>query len=278
MKTKRKLVLSASSGLFALVLSGLFMTSCKKSDSPDRPSVRDVSINMSAKQEVPPVKNRNETGSAHIVLFPDSTLAFSFSVSGLASGDQLTVAHIHTGGPVESGSPVIVLVDNSTIKFNGTNASGTIKLTSSQYRDYTGSGDFYVNVHSSQLPDGVLRGQIGKTFSLVMNVDLTPLANPGRPETGTALLRVSSDSTLYYKVIVSNLLMGDVLTSASINSGAAGGSGAVLLSLYSQASDFGKAKSVKLSASQMNSVMNSQLYINVQSTQLPVELLRGQIR
>jgi hypothetical protein len=278
MKTKKKLVLSVSKGLCAFILSGFFIASCSKDNSPDRPSVKDVSVNMSAKQEVPPVKNRNETGSAHIVLFPDSTLAFSLDVSGLASGDQLTVAHIHTGGPVESGSPVIVLVDNSTIKFNGTSASGTIKLTSSQYHDYTGTGDFYVNIHSNQFPDGLLRGQIGKTFSLVMNVDLTPLANPGRPETGSAILRVTSDSTLFYKVTVSNLLSGDALTAATINSGAAGGSGSVLLSLYSQASDFGTAKSMKLSASQMNSLMNAQLYVNVQSSQLPIELVRGQIR
>lgn len=267
--------------IFVFVVSAMFVSSCTDDDSDDgddKPITKEMSIALGADQEVPPVFNRTESGTSNIKIYMDTTLAFNITVNNVKSGDQLTVAHIHVGGPVETGSPIVVLVDNNKIKFSGNKASGTIELTTEQFNQLKGDGDFYVNVHSVQLPDGISRGQLNKSFRFVSNVNLTPLANPSRPETGTAIFRLTNDSVLHYKITVNNLLSSDALTSANIHMGAAGGSGDVVIPLITGSTGFGVARTLKLTASQVNSLLNSQVYVNVKSNQLAVELLRGQIR
>ncbi|NJK97115.1 MAG: CHRD domain-containing protein [Bacteroidales bacterium] len=251
--------------------------SCQKDDD-DKMTEKEHNIELETSQEIPTVINRNEKGTANLKLYEDSTLSFKISVSDLSADDQLTVAQIHTGGPVDVGSPVIVLVDNSAIKFNGNSASGTVKLNSSQFNAVKNDGDFYVNVHSTKLPLGLVRGQLNKTITYAQNIDLTAMSNPLRPETGTAILRMDKDSTLFYKVSVNNLTEGDMLTSAQINVGASGVEGPSIISLYSSFDEYGTAKSTDLTGSQANFLLTSPVYISVSSEQVPGELLRGQIR
>jgi len=276
-KNDRKKILIFSLGLsFFLFLLG----SCNKDDENVGTIVKERTVELDSKQEIPTVADRNEKGTANLKVFADSTLTFSITVSNLDGTDQLTVAHVHTGSPVESGSPIVTLVDNSTIKFQGNKASGKVKLNSSQFnslKDDEGD-DLYVNIHSTKLPLGLVRGQLGQTITFAQNVALTPNSNALRPETGMAILRMTKDSTLFYKVTVNNLTEGDVLSTAQINVGAAGVTGPSLLSLYTMSTDFDTEKSVKLTSSQANFLLNSEIYVSVSSTQLPDELLRGQIR
>jgi hypothetical protein len=266
--------------ILTLSLIILSFTSCKKdnNDNTGKSIVKEINIDMSTAQEIPTVKDRTETGKANLKLYVDSTLGFNISVNNLDPSDQLTLSHVHVGGPVDAGVPVIVLVDNVTIKFNGSAASGTIKVTGDQYNNLVGTGGFYVNVHSAKFPAGLIRGQMGMSFAFAMNVDLTPIANSLRPEMGTAILRLTSDSTLVYKVTVENLTSGDQLSSADIQVGASGISGPSVIPLYSGPNEFGVAKTLKLSSSQVNFLLNSPVYVNVHSNQLPEELIRGQIR
>jgi hypothetical protein len=271
--TKRTLLTILSVSLFVI-----FLSSCKDDDDDDGSLVAESTIDMDTKQEIPTVANRNETGKVNLKLYGDSTLRFSISVSSLDGSDQLTLAHIHVGSPVDAGAPIVTLVDNSTNKFNGSKASGTVKLNTSQFNAVKEGGDFYVNVHSTKFPLGLIRGQLDIPITYAQNVDLTPMSNPLRPETGTAILRLAKDSTLYYKVTVNNLTQGDVLSAAQINVGAAGISGPSVISLYGAAADYGMAKTVKLNASQANFLLNSEVYVSVGSQQVASELLRGQIR
>ena len=89
---------------------------------------------------------------------------------------------------------------------------------------------------------------------------------------------MAKDSTLFYKITVNNLTQGDVLSVAQISVGATGVSGPSIIPLYTTATEYGTAKSVKLNASQANFLLNSQVYITVNSQQVPNELLRGQLR
>lgn len=261
----------------ALIFSLFIAFSCDKDDDDGANTIIEATIPLDTKQEIPTVMNRNETGTAKLKLNADTTLTFNLSVSNLDATDPLTVAHIHTGGPVDVGSPVIPLVDNSTIKFQGNSASGTVKLNASQFNSVKDLGELYVNIHSTKLPLGLVRGQINREITFAQNVDLTPISSPLRPETGNAILRMSRDSTLFYKVTVNNLTQGDELSAAQISVGATGVSGPSIIPLYTTAAEYGTAKSVKLNASQANFLMNSQIYITVASQQVP-ELIRGQIR
>jgi hypothetical protein len=271
------------SRLFILALlvsgAGALLSSCKDDDDDDGASVvKEKTVQMETTQEIPTVPNRTEKGTAEIKLFSDSTLQFNISVSNLDGTDQLTLAHIHTGGPVDVGAPLVVLVDNSTTKFQGSGASGKVKLNSSQFYALKNGDEFYVNVHSTKFPVGLLRGQMDKTITFAQNLDLTPISNPLRPETGTAILRMGKDSTLFYKVTVNNLTAGDALTNAQINVGASGVTGPAVINLYTMASDFDTPKSMKLTGSQVEFLTKSQVYLMVNSQQVTNELLRGQLR
>ncbi len=265
--------------LAALGLSLLlgFSVSCKDDDGNDN-VVKERNITLDSKQEIPTVMNRNEKGNANLKLMKDSSLSFNLSVSNFDGTDQLTMAHIHTGSPVESGPPIITLVDNSKTKFQGTSASGTVKLNASQYAAVKDGGNFYVNVHSTKLPLGLVRGELDKEVLFAQNVDLTPMTNTLRPETGTAILRMTKDSTLHYKVSVNNLTTGDILTAAQINVGKTGIVGPVVIPLYTGSADYNTAKSLKLTSSQANFLQNMEVYVSVNSQQVANELLRGQIR
>lgn len=272
--------LNSKLSIFALIsFAVLAFNACKDDDDDDGASlVKERTVQMETTQEIPTVPGRTEKGTAEIKLYSDSTLNFNISVSNLDGTDQLTLAHIHTGGPVDVGAPLIVLVDNSTLKFQGSSASGTVKLNSSQFYALENGDEFYVNVHSTKFPVGLVRGQLNQTITYAQNLDLTPISNPLRPETGTAFLRMAKDSTLFYKVTVNNLTPGDVLANAQINVGATGVTGPSVINLYTTAAEFDTPKSVKLNASQVEFLTKSQVYITVNSQQVTNELLRGQLR
>ena len=70
--------------------------------------------------------------------------------------DTITAAHIHVGGPAETG-PVIVPLDNpsgDTLTWTATAQLSTADLASLL------EGNTYFNVHSTGFPDGFIRGQI----------------------------------------------------------------------------------------------------------------------
>lgn len=279
MKTSMKFENPFSLLLLLLITLMLTLTfySCDDDDD-DRKRDKEYVVKLTTDQEIPPVKNRTETGNAIIRLYSDSTLEYELTVANLTTNDPLTMAHIHTGGPVDAGAPLVTLVDNSKTKFNGASASGSVKLNKSQYENLSNKPDsFYVNIHSTSNPLGLLRGQLNMEFIFSANVELVPIANPISPETGLAVLRLTKDSTLIYKITVNNLTTGDKLLKAALYVGAAGITGLELVNLAGE-DDFNSKRSVKLTASQVNFLMNSEVYVNVISEQNPTELVRGQVR
>jgi hypothetical protein len=254
--------------IVALSLSLLVAFSCSEDDDDGPETVMESTVTLGTSEEIPTVMNRSETGTAKFKLNSDSSLTFDLSVSNLDATDALTMARIYTGGPVDVGAPVITLVDNSTVKFQGSTASGTVKISSTLFENLKNSGDFYVNILSTKLSLGLVRGQMNKTITYAQNVDLTPVGNSLRPETGSAILRMAQDSTLFYKVTVNNLKEGDVLASAQINVGATGVTGPSIISLYSVSADYGTAKSIKLNSSQVYFLLNSAIYVAVSSSRM----------
>jgi hypothetical protein len=106
--------------------------------------------NLTGAQEVPPT-NSNATGSATLVLSPDETTAsVALNFSGLSSAQ--TVAHIH--GPAAIGAtapPIFGLPEGQVSDFR-------IDLSPAQVQDLK-NGLWYINVHSTNFPNGEIRGQ-----------------------------------------------------------------------------------------------------------------------
>ena len=94
---------------------------------------------------------------------------------------------------MSTGDVEITLVDGTDITFSGNTASGTITLTAAEITTLQGS-DVYVNVHSTESPAGLVRGQIDQTIDNAYNVALSPSnAVPpivGRSEEGNAYFRL----------------------------------------------------------------------------------------
>ena len=70
----------------------------------------------------------------------------------------VTMAHIHAGAAGKAGDPVVVLKMNADYDIKGCTAV-TAELAAALLAE---PGNYYVNVHTTELPKGAIRGQLGK--------------------------------------------------------------------------------------------------------------------
>ncbi len=103
-------------------------------------------------------------------------------------------------------------------------------------------------------------------------------APAGRNEEGDASLELLSDNSLVYTFHVHNLTQGDALIQAHIHAGDPGTSGDVLINLNPSFVGTGATGIVKnLRQGQIDSLLNTPVYINVHSAQVNSGLVRGQL-
>jgi len=110
-----------------------------------------ISISLNGASEVPPVSTL-ASGTGQIVILPDRSISGSVRVSGMSA----SMAHVHEAAPGKNGPPIITLTKSGN---DGFVLPPDSKLNEAQYRSYT-AGNLYINVHSSQYPDGEIRGQL----------------------------------------------------------------------------------------------------------------------
>jgi hypothetical protein len=261
----------------------LFLTislvSCGSDD--DGPTVlvlETFTLNLSVENEIPAVPGRTETGTAVITIFDNNTLGFTITVNNLDAADALTAAHIHSGDLVSSGDVIIGLVNGTDISFNGNSANGTIAVTDAQIASIQGN-NVYLNVHSTNVPSGLVRAQLDQTITFSKNVVLSP-ANEvpvvtGRFETGWAIIRVNSDNDMYYRIIIENLSATDAITMAHIHKGDATENGEVRKAL--DITELNTSKTLTLTVDELDLITQLSSYINVHSTEVGSGLLRGQL-
>jgi hypothetical protein len=151
-------------GVVSALLIATVMVSCDDDDiiGIDDPDFRATLI---AANEVNPPSTATGTG---VATFEDEGTHFEFtlSVTGLSS---ITQAHIH--GPAAAGVNAGIIVNLfiptavNPGTTNGVLATGTItdahsSVTVAQLRTMFNNGTAYVNVHTTPLPNGAIRGQI----------------------------------------------------------------------------------------------------------------------
>lgn len=266
--------------LFASIL--ITAGSCSKDNSNPvvGPTiVKEWTIPMAAANENPAPAGRAETGSAKLQLYSDNSLKYNITVTGLAADDQLVNAHLHAGDVITSG-PVVLPLEPT---FTAGTATGTITGLRSSLVDSlkSAANEIYINVHSTQVGSGLLRGQLNTGLDMVADIPMTganevPAVNT--TATGMALLRLTTDKKLYSKITVTGLEDGDALSAAHIHSGAAGANGDVVVGLYGSSAEFGTAKIIPVEDATIATLKNDPIYVNAHSTNHPAGIIRGQIR
>ncbi|POY38388.1 hypothetical protein C3K47_03035 [Solitalea longa] len=120
----------------------------------DHPLKFGADINLLPGNQVPAV-NSTANGMAQIRISEDKMLFSKVTVADLEAGDNLVIAHIHKGTATENGPVIINVADN--VGQIGSIQSRTINDT--QFADLFGN-PLYVNVHSTNFPGGIIRGQL----------------------------------------------------------------------------------------------------------------------
>lgn len=265
--------------LLALGLS-IFLLSCEKKETVIQPQLlKEITVSLAAVNENPQPAGRTESGSATIKVHSDNSITLDATLVGLAATDNLTLAHFHVGDPVTNGPVVLDLKPT----FTGSTVKATLTSVRTSFIDSikAGTEDIYLNIHSTQVGSGLVRGQLFNPVTFAASVALSganEVPAVTTTATGVALLRITADNKLYSKVTVTNLEANDALTMSHIHSGATGANGGVLIGLCSSAADFGITKMNMPSAAVISSIKADAVYVNVHSTVKASGIIRGQIR
>lgn len=265
--------------------ASLLFFSCQDEDlapPEETPTVvKEWNLTLSAKNEVPAATNDAAGGTAKLTLLSNNSLQYEFAVTSLATGDALTMSHLHVGDAGSNGPVVLPLA----MSFTAPNATGRVDGLRQSLVDSLKSdnNEIYFNVHSTQSPAGIVRAQLNTNVEFAMDVALSSenevRDSPIEPEvTGTAILRLTADKKLYSNITVGELGEGDELTMAHIHTGAAGVNGPVYITLCANKDDFGTLKVIPLEDDKYAAVKTDALYVNAHSVNFGPGVARGQIR
>lgn len=239
--------------LFASIIAATALfASCKKNDSaPEAQVVKEILVSLAAANENPQPTGRTERGTATIKIYNDNSITVDAALTGFSTTDNLTLAHIHAGDPVTNGPVVLDLMP----AFTGSTLKSNVKGIRTSLIDSlkAGTADLYLNIHSTQLGSGIVRGQLFNEVTFAASVALSGANEvPSVTTTATGM--------------------------AHIHTGAAGTNGGVILGICGSAADFGVTKIFSPTTAVLNSVKNDAVYVNVHSNTRPSGVIRGQIR
>ena len=268
--------------MVCLATSLAFM-SCKKEslqkETTEVVKVKEWTIPLSTKYQVPAVICNNQTGTVKLELYSDNSLKYSIKVKDVEWEDELVAAHIHEGNVLENGNIVLGLMP----MFMGGNAMGVVTNLRNSFVDSLKNdvNELYFNVHSKKHPKGLVRGQVNVGIELADDVILkgtNQVPSVSTTAIGLGLLRLTSDKKLYSLVTVKDLEMGDKLLYAHIHKADAGFNGPVIISLCKNEADFGQIKINTLSDAIFTTVKTEYIYVNAHSTNHPGGIVRGQVK
>jgi hypothetical protein len=149
-------------------------------DSPAAPSNAPLVFvaDLRASSEVPAVTNAESgaTGTATVTLTPTrdasnaitgGTFEFAFTLTGLTTTSNITLAHIHTGAAGATGPPVVNSGLSAATSIPTPAGSGGFQRAGLNPESaanvaaiVANPAGFYFNVHTSLNPGGVARGQL----------------------------------------------------------------------------------------------------------------------
>jgi hypothetical protein len=117
---------------------------------------RRLTATLTGAAEVPGPGDPDGGGTAVITLNQgQNEVCFELTVTNIAAA---TLAHIHSGGPTVAGPVVVTLTPPAEGSSKGCVSAGADLIKNIRQNP----GNFYVNVHNADFPDGAVRGQLSK--------------------------------------------------------------------------------------------------------------------
>ena len=198
---------------------------------------------LSGDEEVADVETE-ATGAAWFHVSADgASVRFQVTVADI---ENITAAHIHLGDPGDTGPVVLTLFDGGGAAvtpphqlvegtFDADGLEGPLEdQPLAALLNALAAGDAYVNIHTSQYPNGEIRGQIAVGAELLLRADLSGENEADPVDTdasGVALLYYDAAAgTLEYQLRVIDL---QEATAAHIHLGDPGQNGPVVAPLFS---------------------------------------------
>lgn len=215
-------------------------------------------------QSVPP---NGSTATGRMTAFlhePDRVLVYEMDVTGLSG----IVAHIHRGAAGISGGVVYGLVGGGTRWCGVTPRFGAADLSALL------AGDLYVNVHTTAMPAGQIRGQLRLDSAdfrahLDGTHEVPPVATAARGEARATLL---PDRSVEYRVVTAGLTG----TAAHFHLGLPGVHGGVVFPLGGGPTVW-QGRTPALSPAQVADLQSGRWYVDVHTLAHPGGEIRGQV-
>jgi hypothetical protein len=237
-------------------------------------------VNMLGVSEQPDPADADGKGTATIrIRQGEGQVCYSLSASGLGT---ITGAHIHKGN-VDAAGPVYVPL--ATPSSSGS-SSGCVARARVVVKDMLANPlSYYVNVHSSEFPNGAIRGQLKRPTSIAILTG-TPMSganekpNPGDADgLGTSAFQIDLDkSRLCYTLQAANIPLP--ATAAHIHRGDASLSGPVVIPFTQPNATGTSGGCVAVDGALLREIIANPagFYSNIHSTEFPGGAVRAALQ
>ena len=260
----------------ALTAGGLYFNA-HSADNPGGDLRGQIGVQVSAAQlagaqENPPTASA-ATGNGLLSLDPATKrISARLTLPGLAA----TAAHIHDGAIGVNGPIIVPLTETPAGSGVWLSAADAV-LTDAQIATLA-SGGLYFNAHSTALPGGEIRGQIGRNVRYATLRGAEEVPPTASAASGSGILTIDPATRAATGRIT---LTGLAATQAHIHLGAVGVNGAIIVPLTETPAASGvwvTPANAVLTADQFKAFKQGNLYFNAHSPAFPGGEIRGQIR
>ena len=189
------------------------------------------------------------------------------------TGMTATMAHIHTGDIGVNGPVTFTLTETTAGSGIWLSAADAV-MTDAQIATLL-AGGFYFNAHSAAIPSGEIRGQVARNVGYAILNATQEVPTNASTATGVGTLVIDPTTRAISGGIS---ITGMTATVAHIHTGALGANGPVALGLTNAGSGLWNVPAnTVLTAGQLKSFKQGNLYFNAHSTTYPAGEIRGQI-
>ncbi|WP_194756663.1 CHRD domain-containing protein [Aliidiomarina indica] len=267
-------------GLTAFALSGCFSSSdgpeVGDPNPPSPPSFtvsHTFNVHLSGDQEVPQVDT--SASASGVVELDDSLMQIRASID-LSDIENVEGVHIHDGS-IGFNGPVAFGFEHTG---NGMYEIDETDITAALMTDLQ-SGGWYINVHTTDFPDGEIRGQIVNDDTMIITFALSGDQEvPAVSTSASGVGYLAVDQSTFEVMLTARTEGVDDAEMAHIHTGRVGTNGGVLVGLDPDQDEAGvwvAPNGTMIDESTLEVLLSGGHYVNVHTPAFPDGELRGQI-